>query len=237
MKLSRTKLIQFYDEHTKDKGRGSDVSALTALWGEDLLLGILQHFWLRQQQATSEILSYTCTTGKRSGPRLDGWLLKRDQASGREQLYQVEVKNWAAHSFGGKHLGLNATEQALSDFCQKQWAYFFAGETIPQEVAKVLAPMKPPERHENKQSLPLLCFWFYISETLAAPFCTRRYADGQEVSVFSASAYLRSLSDEFIEIDMPRAERRLNLLRDMIAPDSANPSLLAARTHSPISHA
>ena len=214
MKITREKLIRFYDERAEDAGRGSDVSALTALWGEDLLLGILQHYW-RSEGADSEILSYSCGTGKKEGPRLDGWLLKR--ADRAECLYQVEVKNWAAYSFGERQLEFAASEDKLREYCEEQWKHYFGGDLIPAEsVAKVLVEMKRPRGYEKLQAMPLLCFWFFISESMLSPFSRHHYPDGREVHVFSASAYLRSVKEEFVEISMPRAERRMKLLSDLI---------------------
>jgi hypothetical protein len=219
MKIAHEKLTKFYDEHVNDDGRGSDVSALTALWGEDLLLGVLQHYWKTAENADSEILSYSCNTGKKKGKRLDGWLLKR--CAGRESLYQVEVKNWSAYSLGGRQLGLAASEKDLRDYCEEQWKYYFGRDTIPApSVAKVLVKMKIPPGYETRQVTPLLCFWFFISESLTSPFSQRHYPDGRAVHVFSASAYLRSLKDEFIEISMPRAERRMKLLANLIKKDA-----------------
>ncbi|PTY04530.1 hypothetical protein DB347_17605 [Opitutaceae bacterium EW11] len=214
MKIVREKLIKFYDERAHDAGRGSDVSALTALWGEDLLLGVLQHYW-RSEGAESEILSYSCSTGNRKGPRLDGWLLKR--SCGTEFLYQVEVKNWAAYSLGERQLEFAASEEELRRYSEEQWKHYFGGDTIPApSVAKVLVEMKKPDGYDGWQVTPLLCFWFFIAESLESSYSRHHYPDGRAVHVFSASAYLRSIKEEFIEISMPRAERRLKLLSDLI---------------------
>jgi hypothetical protein len=94
MKIAREKLIKFYDEDVREEGRGSHVSSITSLWGEDLILGILQSYWQKEENAASEILSYLCNTGNKSGYRLDAWILKTS-ASKKQTLYQVEVKNWS----------------------------------------------------------------------------------------------------------------------------------------------
>jgi hypothetical protein len=226
MKIAREKLIRFYDERPKAKGRGSDVSALTALWGEDLLFGVLQHYWKNVEGADSEILSYSCNAGKNEGPRLDGWLLKRKAST--ESLYQVEAKNWAAYSLGGRQLRFDASEEELRNYCEKQWKRYFRDDTIPdRSVAKVFVEMKRPEGYESHQATSLLCFWFFISESLISPFSRRHYPDGREVHVFSASAYLRSLTEVSIDISMPRAQRRLKLsdliIKDAEFGDASNP--------------
>jgi hypothetical protein len=52
MKVTREKLIQFYDEIVEEDGRGSHVSSITSLWGEDLILGILQYYWWKEEKAS-----------------------------------------------------------------------------------------------------------------------------------------------------------------------------------------
>ena len=114
MKLSRTKLIKFYDERVNNEGRGSDVSAITALLGEDLLFGLFRHYWENTEKGTLEIISYSCTTGMKKGPRLDGWL-KCENAE-EKILYQTEVKNWAAYSFGESQLPLDVSEDEIEKY-------------------------------------------------------------------------------------------------------------------------
>ena len=76
--------------------------------------------------------------------------------------------------------------------------------------------MKKPAGYENITPVPLLCFWFYIAESIKNPYSKRQYLDGKEVHVFSASAYLRTLKDDYIDIAMPRAERRMRLISELI---------------------
>jgi hypothetical protein len=216
MKIARERFIRFFDEKSKDESHGgSDVSAIIGLLGEDLLLGVLQHFWETNEGAASEILTYKCNCGSLKGSRLDGWLLKK--LRGKNELYQVEVKNWAAYAIGGKELISNATEQHLHTYSKRNWDRFFASETIPgKHISKVLEPMKKPAGYENITPVPLLCFWFYIAESIKNPYSKRQYLDGKEVHVFSASAYLRTLKDDYIDIAMPRAERRMRLISELI---------------------
>jgi len=214
MKLSRTKLIKFYDERVNNEGRGSDVSAITALLGEDLLFGLFKHYWENTEQGTLEIVSYTCTTGKKKGPRLDGWLKCKNVKE--NILYQTEVKNWAAYSFGENQLPLNASKDEIEEFRKDQWEYYF-GETsiLHERVAKVLEPMKRPEGYINYDQIPLCCFWFYIANKAGVAFSRHCYPDGKIVHIFSASAYLRGLEDDFIDISMERFERRLGLIQEL----------------------
>ena len=219
MKIAREKLIKFYDEDVREEGRGSHVSSITSLWGEDLILGILQSYWQKEENATSEILSYLCNTGSKSGYRLDAWILKTS-ASKKLTLYQVEVKNWSAYSIGGEHLPITASDADLRNRSQEYWNYYFGSTSIPDKnVSKVMLPMKKPPGYEAHPVVPLLCFWFLIADEKRTHFSMKRYADGSRVHVFSASSYLRSLKDSHIDIFMPRAERRLRLLFELVSLD------------------
>jgi hypothetical protein len=216
MKIAPKKIIEFFDERAKSESHdGSDVTAIIGLLGEDLLLGILQHYWKSNEGAESKILTYKCNRGSLKGSRLDGWLLKKSRGKG--ELYQVEVKNWAVYAIGGKELKSNATEQELQSYSKRNWNNIFASETIPgKHISKVLEPMKRPRGYENITPIPLLCFWFYIGESIKSPYSKRRYLNGKAVHVFSASAYLRMLKDDYIDIIMPRAERRMRLISKLI---------------------
>jgi hypothetical protein len=105
----------------------------------------------------------------------------------------------------------------IEKFRKEQWDYYFGGDVIPHErVSKVLISMKKPEGYADYTQIPLCCFWFYISKEKGIPFSRHSYTDGKSVHVFSASAYLRTLNDVFVDISMPRFERRLNLIDELI---------------------
>jgi hypothetical protein len=216
MNIKRTDLIRFYDERTNTEGRGGDVSAITALWGEDLLISLLQHYWKSRENANSKILSYTCTTGRQKGPRLDAWVLKNPLKATAE-LYQVEVKNWTAYSFGGKSLrhDLTGDTQELLACSNQHWSHFFSRTSLPKEIAKVIEPMQPPAGYSDHKPRPLLCFWAYILNSKNQPLGQWTSGNNRTLSIFSASAYLRSLTDETLDLNMPRAERRLELLNSL----------------------
>lgn len=218
MKIKRTDLIRFYDERTDTGGRGSDVSAITALWGEDLLLGLLQHYWRKHENAASEIVSYTCTTGSPKGPRLDAWMLKTPQLAEAE-LYQIEVKNWAAYSYGGQPLAHDFAPDAEALIARREyhWRAYFGGPILPKEIAKVIVPMRPPAEYAHHPRRALLCFWLYVSDAQNQPLSQWVGGEGHSLSIFSASLYLRSLTDESLDLNMPRAERRLGLLSSLQA--------------------
>jgi hypothetical protein len=216
MRIAPKKIIRFFDEKSKDENYdGSDVTAVIGLLGEDLLLGVLQHYWKSNEGAESKILTYKCNRGSLKGSRLDAWLLKKLRE--KDELYQVEVKNWAAYAIGGKELKLNAIEQDFQVYSKRNWDRFFGPEIIPgKHISKVLEPMKKPRGYEKTTPVPLLCFWIYVAESIKSPYSRRQYLDGKAVHVFSASAYLRTLKDDYIDVAMPRAERRMRLISELI---------------------
>jgi len=214
MKFKIRSLLKLYDERANDAGRGSDVSAISGLLGEDIVLGLFQHYWQHVEGGRAEVLSYSCTTGKIRGPRLDAWMLCKHNS--QEILYQTEVKNWAAYSWGEEPLSLRATQAEVNQYGKEQWDYYFGGDNIQHDrVAKVLLPMRKPESHARLQAIPLCCFWFYITKQPGQPFARHLFPKSQSVHVFSASAYLRSLDCTEIEIDTPRYQRRLDLLKTL----------------------
>jgi hypothetical protein len=215
MRIHRERIIQLFDEKSKDANHhdGSDVTAVISFLGEDLLLGALQHYWKSKEGAESRILDYKCTPGRQKGPRLDGWLLK---SRGKDELYQVEVKNWAVYAIGGKELHLTASTRDVQKYAGENWDWLFGPKTIQSKnVAKVLEPMKKPKGYEHLKAVPLVCFWFCIGNSSEGPYSKRSYSDGKVVHVFSASAYLRSLKSKWVDLKMQRAERRNRLLLEL----------------------
>jgi hypothetical protein len=121
---------------------------------------------------------------------------------------------------GGEHLPLAASNDDLSDRSREYWDYYFGSEKIPDKnVSKVMLPMVKPAGYEAYPVVPLVCFWFLIAEEREKHFSLKRYANGQQLNVFSASSYLRSLKESHIEIFMPRVEHRLRLLFDLLCLD------------------
>jgi len=219
MKLHREKIIEFYDHRESGDGRGSDVAGLTGIWGEDLLIGSLQDYWRTCDNADSRVISYSCGNGKKKGPRLDAWILKTDK-DGDESLYQVEVKNWCAYSLGERPLSRVISPDELDNYRSEQWDFYFGKGCLPKSVEKVLSKMKAPAEHAKLTPIPLLCFWFFISDKSGKPYSQCLLANGCRIDVFSASAYFRSLTSPTIEISMPRAERRFLLLSQLIAHEA-----------------
>jgi hypothetical protein len=214
MLFRREKLLSFYDHPVSWKstldGQGSHVSALTGVIGEDLVLGLLLHYWTKSQ-CTPRIVSYMCKGKGLRGKRLDAWIVQSPGV-----LFQVEVKNWSAHSLGGRSLPIDASAEELKSFAAKSWDYYFRRDQLPEEIAKVMQPMVPPADFVARDVKKLLCFWSHITDHTGKPYCTHRLG-ADLLYVFSASAYLRSLSSETVELKVPRIEIRLKLLKSLIS--------------------
>lgn len=208
MKFKRVELINFYESPKSWDGtivgRGSHVAAITGLIGEDLIMALVRHYWSNIEKEESKIISYQCNQGTKAGKRLDAWIEK-----GNKCIYQVEIKNWSAHSLGGYDHPPIGSEQTLKDFATKRWNHYFGDATkLAPEIAKVAIDMTTTSKLERKK---LICFWAHIVNTDGNP-----YSKVNAVEVFSASAYLRSLKDDSIELELPRAELRLALLNNLL---------------------
>ncbi|MFZ5984462.1 MAG: hypothetical protein ACOYXN_08865 [Acidobacteriota bacterium] len=214
--LRREPLLSFLDERMpREPGF---LTGFSAFWGEDLAIGLMAHYFLNLSQQ-SVWYSPRCTQGARSGARLDCWLLVND-----DKLYQVEIKNWAAATYGsGPPVPLAIEERALAryerDRWQQLWPERFRDET---GLNKVLIPMEPPEECAAMRPKPLLCLWWAIDPYGAhRPFFRKSLPRNMRglaktLHVFSLSSYLRSLASETVEIPFPRGHAKLEVLRGIL---------------------
>jgi hypothetical protein len=233
--LNIGKLLAFYDEPNQEKKdpTGSSVSALTALIGEDLVLGALDHYF---RQRIQKPIDYSCrgwmrvvsrkgSKPKRSNSWLDAWIVLPGKC------FQTEVKNWSASAVGGQAV----SRAGLIAAAHHNMRLYLGSKRNTRMVWKVVKEMRDPP---SKTILPMLAFWSPI-----APLSTRQESDlnplfrqnlkpylrqmrtakiksagFKSVMVFSASIYLRHLKkrrQKTVRLYMPRAAQRLSLLRDM----------------------
>ena len=210
LRVNRRALLEFFDHSSPTSGFHS--SAINGVIGEDLGLGLLTHYF--EGQGIQAVLEgYSATTGTKKGRRLDGWILV--DARGERSRYQVEIKNWNAHSLGGRSLSCEATVELAGQYMRDRWveewdatARRFTNLAVDKVLTRMIspAPVLPVK--------PLVAFWFAIHPTgQNEPFfevpCK---GDFSSVCVYSMSTYLRSLTDEWIAIAAPRAEARLDIL-------------------------
>jgi hypothetical protein len=207
-------LLEFFDEGIPSS-RGH-ATAVNAVLGEEIAIGLMAHYF--SSMGCKVEVKTPCTQGTQRGVRLDCWILTDDL------LYQVEIKNWSSHSFGGRVFPTEeiAVERHLIDRWENQW---IKEERIPRDKAarKVLVPMKPPEgcnlpdKHEA-----MLCFWDPMHPAgKSEPLFTVPTADDcffDELFVFSLSNYVKNLIKQEIyelEILMPNTMTRLAWLKKM----------------------
>ncbi len=221
MKINRDRLLAFYDKRQEWPAEtGSPVSAVTGVMGEDLVLGLLCHY------LGGKILTYRCKPSGRSGAWLDAWV------SAGKQLYQVEVKNWSAHSAGGLKVPSDLT--GLRNVAQRNLINFFTKSKPPERIWKVLGEMSLPPEAGTAKPIPVLAFWAPVAEQKSnsanLPWCfeckvsdflnavPERYQNTphRKIQIFSASLYLRSMRGNNLNVPMPRAEARLQELGKLL---------------------
>lgn len=211
IKVDVRELLAFYDEREEARPHAS---AIKSVFGEELGFALLrEHF--RREGMTAERLDLPCTTGKRSGPRLDGWL-RVEGVDRTTILYQVEVKAWAMHSFGGAALAVDATASEVEDFMRRTWQQYWADDTfVDKPLKKVLTRMKPPPG--NYPVEPLACLWGAMHPTgdRSRAFFGVPIQGGSfpQVHVFSMSTFLRQLRERFLVLELPILDARLRHLR------------------------
>lgn len=224
--FQRTALLRFYDDKQDDEfksnQRGAHVSAITGVIGEELLLGLLFHCLNGQTppipckllegkpRRGGELIE-----GKRSrGNWLDAWV-----QLGADRLAQVEIKNWSAHSLGEKSLATGASNSAIEAAAKARWKAFFGNnDKMPASTAKIKLDYLPPKDFLAKHPVErVLCFWLPLAQDAVQPLTTT-VIDGKEVTVFSASIYLRQLPLEFLELHCPLVEARFALLASLQGP-------------------
>jgi hypothetical protein len=182
----------------------------------------------------------TPTNGTGRGDRLDRWLLVDEPSSSgsKRTAYQVEIKNWSGHAIGGRPLSINADETTLRQYRQERWLKCWdpvEKQFLDQNMGKVLSRMLPPAKMDGvdgrlrviepairaEEVQPMLCFWWAVHPEGKDESLFRFDLPGGEVNdfsavwVFSMSNYLRSLSEQEIQLDMPSTVQRLAWLRKM----------------------
>lgn len=204
--VSVPELLGFYDDPL-DSERGIHATAINAVAGEEFGLALLLHYLVSVGIRASRVPG-PCTTGSRKGHRLDGWVRTP------QVLYQVEVKNWSSHSFGGTKLALDPKPDEESAHRIRVWNEYWTGTAFADAAAaKVLEPMRSPLLGMKVE--PLIAFWVAMHpQGLADPMFRVPLIgeDFDQVTVFSMSSCLRSLDCEVLELSLPKTLARLNIL-------------------------
>ncbi len=208
MTVNISALLRFFDEVPDDSRRHA--TSIVSVVGEELGLALLVDY-LSKTDAGARLLKEPCKTGKKRGSRLDGWV------ETTSTLYQVEVKSWSAHSFGGTPLRIDASPEELPAFRVARWNENWRNGTFADPpAAKVLERMPPPHPHSNIE--PLIVFWVAMNPDGKADPFFRVALEGERfpvLNVFSVSGYLRQIPEDTLELSLPNTRTRMRWLSEM----------------------
>ncbi len=220
MKFNIKNLIDFFDDK-KNSNKG-DPNALIAMFGEELNASVFKYF----MNSKVEVLEESVLPGTNKGNRLDRWIVDKKN----KILFQCEIKNWAATAIGGKQLELSCSDEKLKEtikhYCEHEIKNSFHTKKQPNGVTKVLLKMKAPKDYENYTIKPLVIYWMPVSFDEIKPLSKISIKDFHfpfttefaELEIFSVSLYLRNLyklGTEYIDLEMPILEHRVNLLKNL----------------------
>jgi len=214
MKVNIKKVISFFDERPQDAEHHA--SGLVGIAGEDLGTGVFKHYIENVKKANVNVLTYSVTTGHKKGPRLDRWIDVL-WVGEKGTIFQTEIKNWSAHSYGGTQLFLNASKEEVKIYKIKKWNELWdSKKNSPntEKVSKVLVPMRIPSEVDRSHTLePLVIYWTPIHPEGKEEhfFCHKVSSERfSRIWFFSVSSYLRSLDEDTIELDMPSFTKRVS---------------------------
>ncbi len=158
-------LLDFYDYKVKESE--THASAINSVLGEDLAIALMNHYFSAEGSKVTA-LDLPCNQGTQRGNRLDKWIAL--EKSDSKTLFQIEIKNWSAHSFSGSIVKRDGDDDYMKSLRIKRWRLRFnEDKKVPsqKEALKVLTKMKIPKSHLAYEHKALLCFW--------KPMTTRSY--------------------------------------------------------------
>lgn len=208
------RLVHFYDENKLARPHSS---AIKLVAHEEFAVQLLVHQFNEQKQS-AKALNMPCTAleGK---AWLDKWL--EVEQNGEIIHYQVEVKSWSFHGYGGGlPLPVDCEDRELKKRMQEEFSNCWNssdGRFRAPGLDKVLRDMNT--KHDGTV-LPLACLWsaMHPEGKLDEPLFEVhgvKNSTFDSVWIFSVSAYLRQLlrNRQFvIELDLPRTTARLEHL-------------------------
>jgi hypothetical protein len=224
VKVNREVVLRFFDE--RQEATAYQTTSIAALAGEDLGAGLFVDYLKRVCRCEAEVVGKRGPTpGTRSGARLDRWI-ESSWPSGERVLYQTEIKNWSVYAIGGGPLSAKACEADVQAYCDKHWSGQWddsAGTFRSPTVKKVLGRMKAPEGYEHWPRKALAIYWWAVRPGaddgcfFTMPVSEECPGGFKEVSVFSASLYLRAVKESTLLLDMPELAGRLKALEGMFS--------------------
>ena len=217
-KLNLRELLNFFD--CKVSSSIGHASAINGVIGEDLGVALL-HKYFSTQKLSPIVLDEPCTQKTKKGKRLDKWILITE--ADLKIIYQVEIKNWNAHSFNSEIVLDHSDEKYMREYRLRRWTKQFDTELrIPSQIEcqKVLLPMQVPTAFKDYEHRTLLCFWdaLHVEGKSDAMFEVSVNSDHFEnLTVFSMSNYVSELlkQSEVLEVVLADAEARINWLNKL----------------------
>ena len=223
--LNLRELLNFYDY--KVKNSVTHASAINAVLGEDLAVSLLTHYFTNNGYEVLDVLQ-PCTLGTQRGTRLDRWFVIKQ--NNETIFFQVEIKNWSAHSVGGEAVNELESEDDnyMSEFRKNRWEFQFnTDEKVPsqKETHKVLTKMRWLETNNNQQykyndgsHKALLCFWEPLHDEgkLEALFEVDVNSESfNKLTIFSMSNYVTQLlkTTQTLNVEMKNADARIDWLK------------------------
>lgn len=214
-------ILSFFD--TRPEGSATHVSSLVAILGEDLGAALFCEHLLRSGLGTARVLTRTPTPGTRKGKRLDRWFLV-NWADGSESLLQAEIKNWSAQAIGGRVHPLDPTEVEDVAFRKNRWENqwdtvngCFSHENVGKVLGKMQYPVGLPPRIKVE---PLAIYWYAIHPEGSSHTFFEHPAPPQSgfqrILFFSMSAFLRTVKEETLDLNMPNAIARISWLNRLV---------------------
>ena len=216
--LNLQSLLKFYDY--KDPTSEKHASAINAVLGENIAIELMKHYFEHDNYKVNS--HQPCTQGTPRGSRLDRWfsLEKND----KKTIYQVEIKNWSAHSLGGIQVDKDWDQHRMEQHRKMVWGRRFNIENkVPAEKAsaKVLTKMRIPDKYGQIDHKALLCFWEPMHPEgkpiplFEVPVISEAF---NTLSVFSMSNYVSILLRQKIatlEVCMEEADARVDWLQQL----------------------
>jgi hypothetical protein len=118
-KLNLQSLLEFYD--CKPPTSEKHASAINAVLGENIAIALMKHYFEHDEYKVTS--HQPCTQGTSRGHRLDIWFAL--EKGDIKNIYQVEIKNWSAHSVGGIKVDQNSDERYMVKHRKIVWGERF----------------------------------------------------------------------------------------------------------------
>lgn len=215
MKLKTKELLDFFD-NKKDDIR-HDISSVIGVVGEDLGAALFKRYYEETFGKKVIISLFPVVSGKMKGPRLDRWIYI-EQSKNKFTAFQTEIKNWSAYAIGARKVGIDPKTIPTIGLLNLQDRTSRLRHKEKNGENKVFYPMKKPIDFPAQATLePLIIYWCVMSKdgkSLDPYFSVNMPIKGfKKLNIFSMSNYLRSIKKKEIMLDMPSAEKRINLLK------------------------